>query len=219
MDATSKCRDASSIGAMRGSVECEPPNEKLYQFKGRLFFFQDNLRQIFPLNHNQLLHRGAQLRNTQWAYGIVVYAGVDTKLFLNQQPPPSKFSTVERMLNKFILAIFLAQMFICLLNAVLSGFFEDTEAKDMFYLGVNQYSTPVYGLRNFFTYFVLFNTMIPISLWVTLELVKVGQAKFMEWDEQMALNKDDITSTGAKAKTSNLNEELGRVSEYFEYMH
>jgi magnesium-transporting ATPase (P-type) len=119
------------------------------------------------------MFKGAQLRNTSFIYGIVVYAGIDTKLALNQQPPPSKFSTVERLLNKFILGVFLVQMFLCLFNAILSGFFENAKAADMFYLGVNSYSTPVYGLRNFFTYFVLFNTMIPISLWVTLELVKV----------------------------------------------
>lgn len=75
-------------------------------------------------------------------YGLVVYAGVDTKLFLNQQPPPSKFSTVERVLNKFILGIFLFQMFVCLVNAVLSGFFQDNTAQNIPYLGENNYTTP-----------------------------------------------------------------------------
>jgi magnesium-transporting ATPase (P-type) len=105
-------------------------------------------------------------------------------------------------------------MFICLLNAILSGYFEDATASKFPYIGQNAYTTPVYALRNFFTYFVLFNTMIPISLWVTLELVKVGQAKFMEWDDEMKTEyKTDMghKETGCKAKTSNLNEELGRV--------
>ena len=120
---------------VKGYIECEPPNEKLYQFKGRMIHFENDSKSVYSLTHSQLLHRGAQLRNTQWIYGVVVYAGVDTKLFLNQQPPPSKFSTVERMLNRFILGIFLFQMFICLLNAVLSGFFEEASAKTMFFLG------------------------------------------------------------------------------------
>jgi magnesium-transporting ATPase (P-type) len=160
--------------------------------------------------------------NTEWVRGIVVYAGTDTKLFLNQQPPPSKFSTVERLLNKFIYGIFAFQMLVCLINAILSGFWEDKYASKMWYLGDNDLDTPVYALRNFFTYFVLFNTMIPISLWVTLELVKVGQAKFMEYDEEMSVSKQlnvqkekDITETHMSAKTSNLNEDLGRIQHIF----
>lgn len=33
-----------------------------------------------PLGSDQILLRGAQLRNTQWVHGIVVYTGHDTKL-------------------------------------------------------------------------------------------------------------------------------------------
>lgn len=33
-----------------------------------------------PLGADQILLRGAQLRNTQWVHGIVVYTGHDTKL-------------------------------------------------------------------------------------------------------------------------------------------
>jgi hypothetical protein len=45
-----------------------------------------------------------------------------------------------------------------------------------------------------------------------MEISKVGQAKFMEWDEQMALDKSNLGETGMRAKTSNLNEDLGKVS-------
>src|SRR5690554_699671 len=162
--------------------------------------------------------KGAQLRNTTFVYGLVVYSGIDTKLFLNQQPPPSKFSTVERVLNKFILGVFLFQMIICLINAVLSALYETNSFSNATYLGENPFTASVYGLRNFFTYFILFNTMIPISLWVTLELVKVGQAKFMEWDERTTLPLDTVKegeSRSMKTKTSNLNEDLGRIQHIF----
>jgi magnesium-transporting ATPase (P-type) len=59
--------------------------------------------------------------------------------------------------------------------------------------------------------------MIPISLWVTLELVKVGQAKFMEWDLEMTQEFANGPE-GMKAKTSNLNEELGRVNTCFGFV-
>lgn len=37
-------------------------------------------RSTVPLGADQILLRGAQLRNTQWVHGIVVYTGHDTKL-------------------------------------------------------------------------------------------------------------------------------------------
>ena len=53
-----------------------------------------------------------------------------------------------------------------------------------------------------------------MSMMVTLELVKVIQAKLMEWDQQMMLDKNDPDS-GMKAKTSNLNDELALVNVSF----
>lgn len=214
LEATLVCQDVEDLAQLKGVIQCETPNERLYRYNGRLVM-EGKDKNVYSLNHTMFLQRGAQLRNSKYCYGVCVYAGVDTKLFLNQQPPPSKFSTVERALNRFILFVFLVQILICLACAIASGFFEDSVGSTIPYLGESGYSVPVYGLRNFFTYFVLFNTMIPISLWVTLELIRVGQAKFMEWDENMRGHADGIDSTGCKAKTSNLNEDLGRIQHIF----
>lgn len=214
LEATLIYQDVEDLAQFKGVIQCETPNERLYRFNGRLIM-EGKDKTVYSLNHTMFLQRGAQLRNSKYCYGVCVYAGVDTKLFLNQQPPPSKFSTVERTLNRFILFVFLVQILVCLACAIASGFFEDSEGSKMPYLGHNPYAVPVYGLRNFFTYFVLFNTMIPISLWVTLELMRVGQAKFMEWDGEMASITDGIEGSGCKAKTSNLNEDLGRIQHIF----
>ena len=61
---------------------------------------------------------------------------------------------------------------------------------------------------NFLTFFILYNNLIPISLQVTLELVKFVQAMFISMDVDMY---DKTTDTPAVARTSNLNEELGQV--------
>ncbi len=215
LEATLVFQDVEELAQFRAVIQCEAPNERLYRFNGRMII-EGKEKQSHPLNHSMFLQRGAQLRNTKYCYGVCVYAGVDTKLFLNQQPPPSKFSTIERMLNRFILFVFICQLLICLACAIASGFFEQSSGDKAYYLGGNEYTIPVYGLRNFFTYFILFNTMIPISLWVTLELVRVGQAKFMEWDELMGANSEPGSEDNAcKAKTSNLNEDLGRIQHIF----
>uniref|UniRef100_A0A1A8B0U5 Phospholipid-transporting ATPase n=1 Tax=Nothobranchius furzeri TaxID=105023 RepID=A0A1A8B0U5_NOTFU len=68
-----------------------------------------------------------------------------------------------------------------------------------------------FGL-NFLTFIILFNNLIPISLLVTLEVIKFIQAFFINWDTDMVY---EPTSTPAMARTSNLNEELGQVKYIF----
>ncbi|MEQ2260700.1 Phospholipid-transporting ATPase IA, partial [Xenotaenia resolanae] len=68
-----------------------------------------------------------------------------------------------------------------------------------------------FGL-NFLTFIILFNNLIPISLLVTLEVIKFIQAFFINWDTDMLY---EPTNTPAMARTSNLNEELGQVKYIF----
>jgi len=59
-----------------------------------------------------------------------------------------------------------------------------------------------------FTFQVLFNNMIPITMYATLELVNVGQARQIDSDVEMY---DPESETYAKARSSNLCHELGQV--------
>lgn len=65
---------------------------------------------------------------------------------------------------------------------------------------------------NLLTFIILYNNLIPISLQVTLELVRFVQAMFINFDIEMY---HDVTDTPAMARTSNLNEELGMVKYIF----
>ncbi|CAD5116238.1 DgyrCDS5149 [Dimorphilus gyrociliatus] len=68
-----------------------------------------------------------------------------------------------------------------------------------------------FGL-NLLTFIILYNNLIPISLPVTLEVVKFFQAIFINWDLDMYYEEND---TPANARTSNLNEELGAIRYIF----
>lgn len=57
---------------MAGEVRCEPPNDRLDRFQGTLLV--DG--QTFALDNEQVLLRGCTVRNTQWCFGLVLYAGV-----------------------------------------------------------------------------------------------------------------------------------------------
>jgi len=210
--ATSKCKDEESLAELKGFLKFEPPNAKLYQFHGVLHLSDT---ESYALSLDQFLHRGAQLRNSEKIYGLCVYAGSDTKLFMNQKKPPSKFSTLEKQLNKILIGIFLFQFFLCTANAILAGWFDGKYSAIEIYVGVNPYNGPLYGFLSWWTFLLIYNRMIPISLWVTMEIAKVCQAKFMEWDENFALDPSNLTETGMRAKTSSINEDLGRIQQIF----
>ena len=62
-----------------GVIECEPPNNRLNKFIGTLHWNEKD----YALDNDKIVLRGCRLRNTKWMYGVVVYAGHDTKLVQN----------------------------------------------------------------------------------------------------------------------------------------
>ncbi|PRP83571.1 hypothetical protein PROFUN_09120 [Planoprotostelium fungivorum] len=203
--------EREELSNLQCAIECEEPHAGLYTFHGRLK--KDG--KTISLDSKQLLLRGASLRNTPWVYAVVVYNGEDTKLSLNQKAPPSKFSSVERRMNRIVLAIFIFQIICVLIMGLLAGIFQTVTINDMDYLGpVAAENGAIVGIKTFFSYIVLLSFLIPQSLMVTLELVKFGQAAFMNWDEKMRLDPED-GKTGLTVKTSNLNDELALVKYIF----
>uniref|UniRef100_A0A7N6FEE1 Phospholipid-transporting ATPase n=1 Tax=Anabas testudineus TaxID=64144 RepID=A0A7N6FEE1_ANATE len=160
---------------------------------------------------NQILLRGAQLRNTQWVHGVVVYTGHDTKLMQNSTRPPLKLSNVERITNFQILVLFGCLLAISLVCSVGQTIWKYQYGNDAWYMDLNYGGAANFGL-NFLTFIILFNNLIPISLLVTLEVIKFIQAFFINWDTDMLY---EPTNTPAMARTSNLNEELGQVKYIF----
>lgn len=65
---------------------------------------------------------------------------------------------------------------------------------------------------NFLCVIVVINAMIPISLYVTLEVVRVFQALFILWDNTMY---DEETATAAEAHTTNISDDLGQIEYIF----
>ncbi|XP_038848421.1 phospholipid-transporting ATPase IA [Salvelinus namaycush] len=100
---TSEIKDIDSLMRLSGRMECESPNRHLYEFVGNIRL---DGHSTVPLGPDQILLRGAQLRNTQWVHGVVVYTGHDTKLMQNSTRPPLKLSNVERITNFQILLLF-----------------------------------------------------------------------------------------------------------------
>ncbi|NXW08850.1 AT8A1 ATPase, partial [Fregetta grallaria] len=193
---TSDIKDIESLMSLSGRIECESPNRHLYDFVGNIRLDGHG---TVPLGSDQILLRGAQLRNTQWVHGIVVYTGHDTKLMQNSTSPPLKMSNVERITNIQILILFCILIAMSLICSIGSAIWNRRHTGRDWYLDLNYGGASNFGL-NFLTFIILFNNLIPISLLVTLEDIDMHY---------------EPTDTAAMARTSNLNEELGQVKYIF----
>nr|XP_043896159.1 phospholipid-transporting ATPase IA isoform X2 [Solea senegalensis] len=207
---TAEIKDIDSLVRISGRMECESPNRHLYEFVGNIRL---DGHSTVPLGPDQILLRGAQLRNTQWVHGVVVYTGHDTKLMQNSTRPPLKLSNVERITNFQILVLFGCLLAISLVCSIGQTIWKYQYGNDAWYMDLNSPDGGAanFGL-NFLTFIILFNNLIPISLLVTLEVIKFIQAFFINWDTDMLY---EPTNTPAMARTSNLNEELGQVKYIF----
>nr|XP_019918067.2 probable phospholipid-transporting ATPase IA isoform X5 [Crassostrea gigas] len=211
---TSKLLTHEDLLELTGTVECELPNRHLYDFVGNI---RPSGRMAIPLGPDQLLLRGAMLRNTKWIFGIVIYTGHDSKLMLNSTSAPLKRSHVEKVTNNQILFLFGVLIVLSLASTIANRVWTSWHVDKDWYLAYQENSSntdspPSNFGYNFLTFIILYNNLIPISLQVTLEVVKFIQAIFINWDLDMYHAETD---TPAMARTSNLNEELGQVKYIF----
>lgn len=89
------------LSQFNGEIVCEPPNNILNRFDGTLIW--NNQR--YSIDNDKILLRGCVLRNTQWCYGIVIFAGRDTKLMQNSGKTTFKSTSIDRFLNYIIIGV------------------------------------------------------------------------------------------------------------------
>ncbi|XP_047324539.1 probable phospholipid-transporting ATPase 4 [Impatiens glandulifera] len=211
MEVTLPLDDDKMFKDFVGRIRCEDPNPNLYTFVGNLEYD----RQVYPLDPNQILLRDSKLRNTTYVYGVVIFTGHDSKVMQNSTRSPSKRSTIEKQMDKIIYILFSLLLLLSFASSI--AFADRTEKKmpDWWYMqpfNKSEFYNPkkpaLSGLFHLVTALILYGYLIPISLYVSIEVVKVLQAIFINQDIHMF---DEDTGTPAQARTSNLNEELGQV--------
>ena len=164
-----------------GYVMAEAANRHLYEFRGNIVLHGDP---AVPIGPTQLLLRGARLRNTQWIHGLVVYTGHESKLLMNSTKAPLKRSTLDKETNTQILFLFFILVALALISALANEILS-RNGDNHSYIGLSLEKTGSGFGYQFLTFFILYNNLIPISLQVTLELVKVIQALYINNDEEM----------------------------------
>ncbi len=193
---------------LRGTVYCSTPTFHLEEFSGALELDGAGKRQA--VDDSNLVIRGTLLRNTSWIVCLVCYTGFRTKLALNSSSPPSKYSALNKMVDKLVLVIIAVQICFCIAAAVLAAQWQTSTGQFAAYLQISD-SPGTVGVIAFFTYLILLSYVVPQTLMISLEVAKLVQGRWIEWDIDLATDPTRIQQTGAKARSTDQNDELGRV--------
>ena len=198
------CKSLSGVTSCGATVVSEDPNIDLYNYEGRVAVGG----QTMPLTMNEVVYRGSTLRNTNQAIGLVVNTGEECKIRMNaHKNVHTKAPAMQAIVNRIvILLVFLVVMlsFGCTIG---NEVWKDDYKPDAWYLD----GADVPFKQIIIAFIIAFNTLIPLSLYVSLEIVKLGQF-FLLHDVDMY---DPVTDTPMVANTTTILENLGQVSYVF----
>lgn len=201
--------DVELLHKIKGVIECPPPDKDIRRFDANLRLFPPFIdNDICPLTIKNTILQSCYLRNTEWACGVAIYTGNETKLGMSRGIPEPKLTAIDAMIDKLTGAIFVFQIVVVMVLGVAGNVWKDMEARKQWYVEYPSegpwYELLVIPLR----FELLCSIMIPISIKVSLDFVKSLYAKFIEWDEEMI---DPETGTAAYAANTAISEDLGQV--------
>lgn len=232
VDLLSKRYDTNLINCIfcliviRCTIMAEAPNSSIHRFNAFVEPFNgahgigtDTSKQ-YALSEKNLLLRGSMLRATEWCVAAVVYSGADTKLSLNSKRPPSKLSSVDRIVNRTLLIAISTMLIVCIISMIFGIIWQEKD-NDASYLclhtddldstypkGGGCESSAPSSVLTIFTFATLYNNFVCISMYVSLEMVYLCQAYFVSNDINLY---DEESNTPAECHTSGMCADLGQV--------
>ncbi|XP_058846210.1 phospholipid-transporting ATPase IF isoform X1 [Acipenser ruthenus] len=214
---TAVAQSVSRLEALVAIIECQQPEADLYRFIGRITVTQQEEEIVRPLGSENLLLRGARLKNTKEIFGVAVYTGMEAKMALNYKCKSQKRSAVEKSMNTFLLIYLGILLFEAILSTILKYAWQaESKWDEPWYNQKTEQdrnsSKILRFISDFLAFLVLYNFIIPISLYVTVEMQKFLGSFFIGWDLDLY---HEETDQKAQVNTSDLNEELGQVEYVF----
>lgn len=201
-----------AIGDMNGVIDCDTPDENLNNYNATVKI--DRLEEQVDCNIQNLLLRGTTLRNSEYVIGIVIYIGPESKIMLNAKKTAKKVSSMMKMTNIMLYSMFAFQLVLIILFAALSIIWQNNNSATHLYANINISNQS--GVERYFTqlmtYWVAYSHLIPISLYVIIEMLKLTLAKLVNIDPNMQFLEHKMF---AECKNSDLIEELGQVDFIF----
>uniref|UniRef100_A0A6N2KDZ2 Phospholipid-transporting ATPase n=1 Tax=Salix viminalis TaxID=40686 RepID=A0A6N2KDZ2_SALVM len=201
--------DFELLHKIKGVIECPNPDKDIRRLDANLRLFPPFIdNDVCPLTIKNTILQSCYLRNTEWACGVAVYTGNETKLGMSRGIPEPKLTAMDAMIDKLTGAIFVFQIVVVIVLGIAGNVWKDTEARKQWYV-LYPDNDPWYELLVIPLRFeLLCSIMIPISIKVSLDLVKSLYAKFIDWDREMI---DLETDTPSHATNTAISEDLGQV--------
>ncbi|XP_007440101.1 probable phospholipid-transporting ATPase VD isoform X1 [Python bivittatus] len=190
-------------------IECESPNNDLNSFRG---FIENTEQERVGLNKDNLLMRGCTVRNTETVVGIVVYAGHETKAMLNTTGARYKRSKLEKRMNGDILWCVLLLIVMCFTGAIGHGLWLSAHTVPPLYTSGKQPPAGLGGFLMFWTMIILLQVLIPISVYVSIEFVKLGHIFLIKHDIDLY---DETSDRKIQCGSLNIAEDLGQIEYIF----
>ncbi|XP_020925537.1 probable phospholipid-transporting ATPase IF isoform X13 [Sus scrofa] len=214
---TAVLQTVANLDTLIAVIECQQPEADLYRFMGRMIITQQMEEIVRPLGPESLLLRGARLKNTKEIFGVAVYTGMETKMALNYKSKSQKRSAVEKSMNTFLIIYLIILISEAIISTILKYTWQAEEKWDEpWYNQKTEHqrnsSKILKFISDFLAFLVLYNFIIPISLYVTVEMQKFLGSFFIGWDLDLYHEESDQK---AHVNTSDLNEELGQVEYVF----
>ncbi|KAJ9245192.1 hypothetical protein DTO271D3_8870 [Paecilomyces variotii] len=203
-------------------IDSEPPHANLYAFSGAIRWEQCDEKHpeaprkemVEPITINNMLLRGCSVRNTDWVLGIVLFTGPQTRIMLNSGETPNKRARLARELNWNVIYNFIILFLMCLITGIVNGVAWGEGHKSLNYFDFKSYGgTPaVTGIITFWVAVILFQNLVPISLYISLEIVRTIQAVFIHSDTFMYYDK---LGTSCVPKSWNISDDVGQIEYIF----
>ncbi len=201
------CATAEKLVACSVEFVTEDPNSDLSTFTGKVTV-EDK---ISPLTNDNVIYRGSVLRNISQVTAMVVYSGEECKIRMNASGngyARIKAPHLQSVLNKIVVLVVFVVIGLSFYNTLAYQVWKSTVEIRLFYLS----SAFVPFHEEFFGFIIMFATMVPLSLYVSMEMIKLAQISFLNSDVDMY---EQRSNSPFEARTSTINEDLGQVTHIF----
>ncbi|KAF5006874.1 hypothetical protein FDECE_6771 [Fusarium decemcellulare] len=199
------CETLEGISKCDAKFAVEDPNPDLYNFDGRVTV---NGKTV-PLTSSEVIYRGSVMRNTNTAIGLVINTGEDCKIRMNaNKHPKAKKPALERVVNKIVVT--LATYVVVLSVGVSMGYVNWQKKTERHSWYLEHAKVPFHQI--IIAFIIMFNNVVPLSLYISLEIVKIGQLLMLNSDIEMY---DEESDTPARCNTNTILENLGQVGYVF----
>ncbi|KAI4863558.1 phospholipid-translocating P-type ATPase [Hypoxylon rubiginosum] len=199
-----RCDTIEHLRNCGAEIVSEDPNVDLYNFEGRVTLDGETR----PLTMNDVVYRGSTLRNTDELVGLVINTGEECKIRMNaNRDVRAKAPKMQGLLNRIV--VLLVLVVLTLTVGCMGGYYvwKNSYERNAPYL----HDAGVPFAHIWFGFIIAFNTLIPLSLYVSLEIIKVGQFILLG-DVEMY---DPETNTPMVVNTTTILENLGQVNYVF----